>query len=226
MDPGTIQAIAAVAQVILAGALIWVTKQYVDLTRGINNSSKDSADATQLAARAVQQSADATKQSVEQMKDDHRPILVPRCNPKSTEKALIAVWNARLLGADAQYLRLVNLGPGAALNGRIKLRIGYPNDSAKSAKDEVHGYVTEDRTTADPVGPGDGVLVYNYNAGNPTSIPDWSWLSIYYDDVYNRHYITQSQWNGTDWLKIETRQTDEKHLYFNPELPPALRTTL
>lgn len=194
---------------ILTIVLIVVTAVYVWLTNKISNASREAAD--------------ATKQSVERMKDAHRPILVPRSGASAAEKAVVAAWTSRLLGGDQKHLRLVNAGPGAALNGRIRLQIGYAKDPVPH---DVHGYVTEDRTTADPVPPSGEVMVYNYNAGDLIPIPDWSWLTIYYDDVYSRHFITEARWNGTDWVNIKAYETQQEHPYFNPDLPQPLNASM
>jgi len=189
---------------ILTAVLIAITAIYVWMTHNISKASRDSAEATINAAN--------------QMKDSHRPILVPKCNATAS----IAPWNYNAT-ANFTHLRLHNVGPGVALSARIRLESGFENDPERA---KVIDFITEDRTTTDAIEPGAQGLVRNHNAGVAQPIPSWSWLTIYYDDVYGRHFITRCQWNGNEWIYVTVDGTDEVFGYFNPKRPPALNMGL
>jgi hypothetical protein len=215
--------VAAIVQAIATVVLVVVTIVYVVLTRKISKASKDSADATKESAGATRQSADATKQaaiatekSVEQMKDSVRPILVPLAG--SALAGRYENLDSRLV----QHVVIKNIGAGPALNGRCRLENGSQKDAkARWATDAI-----EARTYVRPLGVNEKDFMFVYYLDSPFRFEEWSWLTVSYDDVYGRHFETEAQWNGHDWITSSVKTVATPAPYFDPVLPEKLSAGL
>jgi hypothetical protein len=194
-----VQSGSAFAVVFLTFVLSAVTAWYVVLTNRIAGAASDQAR--------------ASREMVERMADASRPLLVPVANFEMMEGVRIAALRELkqtlvtasqggtvdpLVMLERNHLVVQNIGLGPAVN------VGIAVDAA-----QLRGWsIPAGKAGTRPVARGAKELAYQWKEGASMEVPEHSRLTITYDDLLGRHFVTTARRALHDWHDIGTEQAE------------------